>query len=301
MSEILSIQGLSKRFGAIWALQSADLTVERGQVFGLLGPNGSGKTTTLGLILGVLRATSGSYSWFGEGESANLRRRIGSLLEQPNFYPWLSAYKNLQITAAIRGVDARQIDETLKKVGLEGRKKDPVSTYSLGMKQRLALGACLLGDPEVLVLDEPTNGVDAQGIAELRTLIKKQAEAGKTVILASHILDEVEKVCSHVAVMKQGQVIHCGPISEVLSQGQWLEVSASNTQRLKVALEKHPHVKKVESLGAQGFKVLYDSQLTAEVLNQYLFDQQIVLNRLVQRHQSLEQHFLELLKSEPQR
>ncbi|MBC7474435.1 MAG: ATP-binding cassette domain-containing protein, partial [Candidatus Sericytochromatia bacterium] len=200
MVNILEINNLSKNYGKLKAVNSLSLTVQKGNIYGLLGPNGSGKTTTLGIVLGVINSSSGDFRWFNSDEKTKSRKKIGAILETPNFYTYLSAYKNLQIVADIKGVDYQRIDTVLKTVNLFERKKDNFAGYSLGMKQRLALASALLSDPDVLVLDEPTNGLDPQGIADIREIIQKTAREGKTIIIASHILDEIEKVCTHVAV-----------------------------------------------------------------------------------------------------
>ena len=202
MSKVLSVSALSKRYGSIRALDSFSLEVNQGEVYGILGPNGSGKTTTLGILLDVLKADSGTYSWFDGMPTVKARRQIGSILETPNFYPYLSARQNLAIACTIKEVGTSDIDRVLKEVNLYERRHDKFETYSLGMKQRLALASAMLGDPDVLILDEPTNGLDPLGIAEVRGLILQQAQKGATIIMASHILDEVEKTCSHVAVFK---------------------------------------------------------------------------------------------------
>mgnify|MGYP000956338405 FL=1 len=207
MSEIiLHTEQLTKRFSRrILAVDGMDLEVPKGQVFGLLGPNGSGKTTTLGMILGVVSKTKGSYSWFGQGEDYRLRKKIGAILEQPNFYPFLSARQNIMVHSQIKDIRKPDTDGLLKLVGLYERADDPFKTYSLGMKQRLAIASAMLADPEVLIFDEPTNGLDPQGIAEIRKLILDIRDMDKTIILASHLLDEVQKVCSHFAVLRKGK------------------------------------------------------------------------------------------------
>jgi ABC-type multidrug transport system ATPase subunit len=222
MSHLLTTSQLSKRYGSIQALDGLSLDVPKGSVYGILGPNGSGKTTTLGIVLGVIRPDSGSWSWFGEDPRPEHLRRVGSLLEKPNFLPYLTGERNLKLVAGIRGTDYGDIDFVLQKTGLYDRRKSTFQTYSFGMKQRLALAAALLGDPEVLVLDEPTNGLDPQGIFDVRQLILDEARSGRTVILASHILDEVEKVCTHVAVLSKGRLLASGPIDD-LRRGSNLE------------------------------------------------------------------------------
>ena len=210
MEKVLTISGLQKNYGKIHAVNDLSLSVERGSVYGILGPNGSGKTTTLAIILGVVNSNGGSYSWFGNENSKNDRKRIGAILEQPLFYPYLTAEKNLQIVASIKGVEYSDIERVLKIVELFERKDSKFRTFSYGMKQRLAIASALLGNPEVLIFDEPTNGLDPKGIAEIRELIIKIAKQGITILLASHLLDEVQKTCSHVAVLKSGKKLYEG-------------------------------------------------------------------------------------------
>ncbi|MEL7534665.1 MAG: ATP-binding cassette domain-containing protein, partial [Bacteroidota bacterium] len=200
---VLSTRNLHKNYGRITAVNQLNLEVPEGTVFGLLGPNGSGKTTTLGMILGVTSPTSGDFLWFGEAASHKQRKQVGSILEKPNFYPNFSAYKNLALACKIKEVSSDRIDEVLEQVGLAERKNDSFQTFSLGMKQRLAIGSALLAHPKVLILDEPTNGLDPEGIAEIRELIIDIASTGKTIILASHLLDEVQKVCTDFAVLRK--------------------------------------------------------------------------------------------------
>jgi ABC-type multidrug transport system ATPase subunit len=214
---VLTVKNLTKSYGQLVALESLNLNVEAGQVFGLLGPNGSGKTTLLGILLDVLHPSSGTFTWFDGTEGEHVRRRIGAFLETPNFYPYLNADQNLSLVASIKRVSNPPLDSLLELVQLKDRHRSPFRTYSLGMKQRLALAACLVGDPVVLILDEPTNGLDPEGMVEVRHIIQKIAAQGKTIILASHILDEVEKICSHVAIIKKGKLLAAGAIGSILS------------------------------------------------------------------------------------
>ncbi|MFT6966913.1 MAG: ABC-type multidrug transport system ATPase subunit, partial [Marivirga sp.] len=238
MSEIiLNISQLSKKYGSIQAVNKLDLTVSRGSVFGLLGPNGSGKSTTLGILLGVTKNDSGDFTWFGQQPSAGIRKKIGAILESPTFYPYLSARQNLKIVAEIKKVPKHRIDEVLAQVGLIERADSSFKTFSLGMKQRLAIASALLADPELLILDEPTNGLDPQGIAEIRELIKAIAKSGKTIILASHLLDEVQKVCTEFAVLKNGNKIFQGSVAESLLGNDGMELAAKDMQQLKTTCE----------------------------------------------------------------
>lgn len=293
-NNILSIRNLSKNYGRIQAVDDLSLDVEEGSVFGILGPNGSGKTTTLGIILDVIRASKGDYLWFGQTPTKKLRQRIGSILEVPIFYPYLSAGKNLSIVADIKGKGHDQIDEVLEITGLLERKNSKFRTYSLGMKQRLAIAAALLGKPDVLILDEPTNGLDPQGIAEIRNLILDVAKGGTTIILASHILDEVQKTCSHVAVLEKGKKLFSGSVDEVINDTQWLEVSASNMKALNLALKNHEFVDSMQEEDAI-YQIKLKGNYTAEQLNKSLFEKGITLSHLSSQKKSLEKYFLELL------
>lgn len=240
---ILIIDSLSKRYGSTIAVKELDLVVESGSVYGLLGPNGSGKTTTLGMILGVVRPTGGQYQWFeGRFPLASARRRIGSILERPCFYPYLTGRQNLEVTCAIRGSGRRELDRVLDLVNLAGEKDQVFAAYSLGMQQRLAIAATLVGDTQVLVLDEPTNGVDANGIAEIRQTILDVADQGKTILLASHILDEVQKVCTHISILKSGRVLASGPIREVLGDEDRVEIASHDLIGLMQVVNQMPEV-----------------------------------------------------------
>ena len=291
---ILSIDNLSKDYGKIKALQNVSFSVPQGSVYGILGPNGSGKTTLLGIIMDVLKSSGGTYKLFDEIPDESHRRRIGTLLETPNFYHYLSAVQNLKVTARIKQQSIDDIDRVLDIVDLSKRKDSAFSTYSLGMKQRLAIAAALLGNPEVLVFDEPTNGLDPVGIAEIRTLILKLAQQGKTIIMASHMLDEVEKVCTHVAILKYGQLITHGDVNEILVNEDIVEVSASNLENLKNILIQFPgnvnvylkeHVVQVNFLPGTA---------NLEAINKFCFERSVVLSHLQLKKKSLESKFLEL-------
>ncbi|MEN9953158.1 MAG: hypothetical protein RLZZ520_1426 [Bacteroidota bacterium] len=292
---VLQIHNLSKSFGKIKALDNVSFDVPRGSVFGLLGPNGSGKTTLLSIILDILGADAGSYSWFGEPSTLVHRKRIGSLLETPNFYHYLSAVQNLRITQSIsqRG-NEEAIQEVLKTVKLYERRNSKFSTYSLGMKQRLAIAASLLGSPEVLLLDEPTNGLDPVGIAEIRELIKSLAAAGHTIIMASHLLDEVEKICDHVAILKYGKLITSGTVTSVLADEDCYLVNSYEQERLIELLNHLPGVSRlvVTSEGVECY--IKGDNINAETINRHCFDHQLVLNQLSAKKKRLEEKFFEL-------
>lgn len=237
---VLSVQHLFKRYGNIRALNDVSFDVPQGSVFGILGPNGSGKTTTLGIVSNVLKPTDGTYQFFGQSPEASQRKRIGTLLETPNFYHYLSGARNLHISAAIKGRGLDDIAQVLQRVNLFERKDSAFSTYSLGMKQRLAIASALLGSPEVLIFDEPTNGLDPVGITEIRELIKSLSKEGKTIIIASHILDEIEKVCTHMLVLKKGSLVVSGKVSEIMAQGDIVQVGAEKHTRISLQFKGLP-------------------------------------------------------------
>jgi ABC-2 type transport system ATP-binding protein len=294
LSTILNINGISKDYGKVRALNNLSLAINQGEVYGILGPNGSGKTTTLGIILDVLKANSGTYSWFGKAPSKESRKKIGSLLETPNFYPYLSARQNLSLVCKIKEVDESEVDRVLTVVNLMERSNSKFRTFSLGMKQRLALASALLGNPDVLVLDEPTNGLDPQGIAEVRTIIKELAGQGKTIIMASHILDEVEKICSHVAVLKSGNLLTFGPIAAVLNKQEQVFVSSDDLNLLQACLGQIDGVSNIKKSSTKIYLMLENGKDSA-YLNKALFDKGIVVKELGVQKPDLEANFLELI------
>lgn len=295
MQPVLSLNGIAKSYGSIKALKGVSFEVPEGAVYGILGPNGSGKTTMLSIILDILKADAGSFAWFGHAGSPETRKQIGSLLETPNFYQYLSAVDNLNITHAISGRgNAADIDRVLEIVKLTERKRSRFSSYSLGMKQRLAIAAALLGDPQVLVFDEPTNGLDPVGIAEIRELIKLLARRGKTIIMASHLLDEVEKVCTHVAILKRGTLLTAGQVDEVLANEDIVEVSSSDPDQLMAMLQNfqgHTRIKQDGKLVQMFFPV---GTARLEEVNRFCFEKGIALNLLLVKKKSLETKFFEL-------
>ncbi|MFO7924485.1 MAG: ATP-binding cassette domain-containing protein [Bacteroidales bacterium] len=296
MQKILEIQQLTKHYGRIKAVHNLSIDVEKGQVFGILGPNGSGKTTTLSIIMGIIHQQSGSFSWFGSSSGSSVwKKNVGSLIEVPNFYPYLSLENNLKIIAVIKDVSAGDTDRVLKITGLYERKHYPYSTMSLGMKQRLAMASVLLGDPEVMVLDEPTNGLDPEGIAEVRSIIRGEAVKGKTVILASHILAEVEKVCTHVAVLKGGELMAAGRVDELLGGDQVFLISAPSVGLLEEPLVRAGIAKTTEIKG-DDLVITCDLSTRASDINEFAFKHDIVLSKLVPVKKSLESQFLELVR-----
>ena len=291
---ILTIENLSKSYGRIQALKNVSFSVPEGSVFGILGPNGSGKTTMLGTIMDILKPTSGTYRLFDEVPTELHRRRIGTLLETPNFYHYLSGVKNLEIAAEIKQHGKEDISRVLEMVDLTKRKDSKFSTYSLGMKQRLAIASCLLGNPKVLVFDEPTNGLDPVGIAEIRDLMKNLYSEGKTIIMASHLLDEVEKVCTHVAILRKGELVTSGNVNEILSNEDMVEVGAQNNEKLMQVLQNMNNQIRVSKEGGM-VKVFFPvGTADLESINKYCFNNGIILNHLLLKKKSLESRFFEL-------
>ena len=292
---ILKVKELIKSYGRIQALKGVSFAVPEGAVFGILGPNGSGKTTLLSIILDVLNADSGSYEWFGKPAAPDLRKHIGSLLETPNFYHYLSAVNNLKITSSISGRgDINAIDAVLQKVKLYERRNSRFNTYSLGMKQRLAIAAALLGAPKILVLDEPTNGLDPVGIMETRELIIELSKNGHTIIMASHLLDEVEKVCTHVAILKTGTLVASGPVHDVLVDEDIVEISAANMELLQQMVQDFPGAH--QTVSSEQYIQLYFEKGTAQLdaVNRFCYDKGIVLTHLLLKRKRLEEKFFEL-------
>ncbi|MDR6760421.1 ABC-2 type transport system ATP-binding protein [Flavobacterium sp. 2755] len=297
METILTIQNLSKRYGRIQALKNVSFSIQKGHVYGILGPNGSGKSTTLGIVLNVVNRTSGDYKWFdGNIETHEALKKVGAIIERPNFYPYMTAEENLKLVCKIKSINYSKIGEKLDLVGLSERKNSKFSTFSLGMKQRLAIASALLNDPEILILDEPTNGLDPQGIHQIRDIIKEIASQGTTILLASHLLDEVEKVCSHVVVLRKGEVLYSGSVDGMSANEGFFEVSSDDNLALKSALHNHQAVAEVKD--EDGKVLVYlKADLSAQELNQFLFSKNIILSHLVKRKNSLEAQFLELTKN----
>jgi lantibiotic transport system ATP-binding protein len=308
MSAVLSIQNVSKSYGPVRALNNVSFDVPKGSVFGILGPNGSGKTTLLGIVMDILKASEGNFLWNGQpGSSNEQRRQIGTLLETPNFYHYLSGEKNLRIAAAIKERGVEDIPRVLQKVNLTQRKDSKFSTYSLGMKQRLAIASTLLGDPDILVFDEPTNGLDPAGIAEIRQLIKDLNKQGKTIIMASHILDEVERVCTHVAIIQKGVLKTLGTVQDVLNASPAdkvvtidVEVAADNMAALEEALRQMPGITEVKNVET-GLMIHAGETVTTAGINKYCFEKGIVLSQLNLKKKSLETRFLEITGTQSDR
>ncbi len=297
MNAILEVNNLTKWYGNLKALDGLSFVVNRGEVFGILGPNGSGKTTTLGILLGIIKKNGGSFSWFGQKPSAALRKNIGALLETPLFYPYLSAVNNLKIIADIKGSDYSQIDELLKLVDLHERKKSKFKTFSLGMRQRLAIAAAMINNPDVLILDEPTNGLDPQGIADIRNLILRIASKGTTIILASHILNEVEKTCTHVAVLNQGKKLYSGRVDEVINSSGFVELSCDDNEKLLEIIKQKEWFEKATTTN-DNVLVTLKKPVETSAINRELAEAGIYLSHLALQKKSLEKYFLELLSEE---
>ena len=298
MDKILSVQQLTKKFGYLTAVKDLSFTIEKGNVYGLLGPNGSGKSTTLGMVLNVVNATSGGFSWFdGSMSTHEALKKVGAIIERPNFYPYMSAAKNLKLVCKIKEVDTSKIREKLELVGLWERKDSKFRTYSLGMKQRLAIASALLNDPEILILDEPTNGLDPQGIHQIRELIKRIAAKGTTILLASHLLDEVEKVCSHVVILRKGKKLYSGRVDGMMASHGFFQLNSTNQDALITFLEGHASFGKIEKNGILITAYLKE-EMDAESLNKSLAKEGIYLSHLVKRKESLEEQFLTITQKE---
>lgn len=298
METILKISNLNKIFNKhLHAVKNVSFEIKKGNVYGILGPNGSGKSTTLGIVLNVVNKTSGDFEWFGgKVPTHDALKKVGAIIERPNFYPYMTAKENLELVCKIKGTPFSKVDEKLELVGLLERKNDKFRTYSLGMKQRLAIASALLNDPEILILDEPTNGLDPQGIRQIRDIIKVIASQGTTILLASHLLDEVEKVCSHVVVLRKGEMLYQGTVHNMIENNSFFELKSNDMLRLKTVLDEQSFVE--NTIEEDGKLLVYLKQdIAARDLNSYLFEQNIVLEHLVKRKNSLEEQFLELTKN----
>jgi ABC-2 type transport system ATP-binding protein len=294
VNSILKISNLTKKYGLLTAVSNLSFDIEKGSIYGILGPNGSGKSTTLGIVLNVVNKTAGDFSWFGGSLTTHQAlKKVGAIIERPNFYPYMTAYQNLKLVCKIKGVSYDSIEKTLKIVGLDDRKHSKFSTFSLGMKQRLAIASALLNDPEILILDEPTNGLDPQGIHQIREIIKTISQQGTTILLASHLLDEVEKVCTHVVVLRKGKNLYSGRVDELISSHGFFELKTHQRDDLLKLLETHPNFShtKIENDLITAF---LENPMEAEEFNRLLFKNGIVLSHLVKRKESLEEQFLQL-------
>jgi ABC-2 type transport system ATP-binding protein len=295
LETILSLKNLDKKYGAVHAVNNLSFDIKKGNVYGILGPNGSGKSTTLGIILNVVNRTSGEFSWFnGKLSTHEALKKVGAIIERPNFYPYMTATQNLALICKIKGISTAKIEEKLTTVNLFERRNSKFKTFSLGMKQRLAIASALLNDPEILILDEPTNGLDPQGIHEIRQIIKKIAANGTTILLASHLLDEVEKVCNHVVVIRKGVKLYSGRVDEMTASHGLLELKVDkNEDELISFLKNHEAILKV-SKDHETIIATLSKKLSATDINIELFNKGFVLSHLVKRKPSLEQQFLDL-------
>ena len=295
MERILQLNHLHKHYGNIHAVNDLSFSIEKGNVYGILGPNGSGKSTTLGIVLNVVNATSGNFSWFdGTANTHEALKKVGAIIERPNFYPYMTAYQNLVLVCKIKGISDNKIDEKLQAVHLFERKNSKFQTFSLGMKQRLAIASALLNDPEVLILDEPTNGLDPQGIQEIRSIIKTIAAKGTTILLASHLLDEVEKVCSHVIVLREGKKLYEGRTDEMTASHGIIEIKTDTDIAILIKiLEKYDGITSLK-MNLKTVIATLGKEVASSDINKYLFDNGIIASHLVKRRPTLEQQFLEL-------
>ncbi len=297
MDSILSISNLSKNFGAVRAVNDVSFTIEKGNVYGILGPNGSGKSTTLGMVLNVVNPSSGSYKWFdGSTTNQDALKRIGAIIERPNFYPSMSAVQNLELVCKIKNIPTHKILEKLEVVDLLARKDSPFKTFSLGMKQRLAIASALLNDPEILILDEPTNGLDPQGIRKIRDIILQIAATGTTILLASHLLDEVEKVCSHVIVLRSGSMIYSGLVDEMNKNYGSIILNAANKEQLLQFIQQQDYLGSINEV-ADGYEVVLLKEIDTALLNKTAYESGLFLSRLSHKKQSLEDQFIALTKN----
>ena len=297
MQTILTLNNLTKKFGSLTAVDNLSLKINKGFVYGILGPNGSGKSTTLGMLLNIVNKTAGNYHWFDGTETTHRAlKKVGAIIERPNFYPYMTAKQNLNLVCKIKNVPNNKIKEKLEIVGLLDRSDNKFSTFSLGMKQRLAIASALLNDPKILILDEPTNGLDPQGIHQIREIIKKIAANGTTILLASHLLDEVEKVCTHLVILRKGKTLYSGSVENMIASHGFFTLQSDNLDLLKKVLDEHPSIGYVKIEGTQLVAHLKEP-LSGSELNKILFEKGVNLSYLVHRKESLEEQFLELTKS----
>lgn len=292
---LLSADRLNKRYGRLQAVKDLSFRIEKGKVYGILGPNGSGKSTTLGIVLNVVNATSGSFEWFeGKCNAQQALKKVGAIIERPNFYPYMSARENLELVCLIKQLPKSNVDQRLEEVGLLERAESRFTTFSLGMKQRLAIASALLSDPEILILDEPTNGLDPQGIHQIRTLILQIAAKGTTILLASHLLDEVEKVCDQVIILQKGACIYSGAVKEMAEQGSYMLLGAADLNQLSAVLSE---IEGVELVGVQSDRLKIRTVLSSEALNRHCTEKSLFLNHISSHHKRLEELFLELTQN----
>lgn len=297
MDTILEVENLSKHFGGHVAVNGISFKIAQGKIYGLIGPNGSGKSTTLGMVLGVVNKTSGNYRWFqGEKTTEEALKKIGALIERPNFYPYMTAEQNLKLVCKIKQISYESIDKVLETVDLLDKKSVKFQAFSLGMKQRLAIASALLNDPKMLILDEPTNGLDPQGIHQIRKIIIDIAAKGTTILLASHLLAEVEKVCTDILVIREGRLLHQGCVSDLQAGNNYLEVEAIENEKLLTYLLNHPKIERVDSSHKPIYRAYFTEDVPADSINKYLAQNQIYVRHLSEHKTNLEEYFLELTK-----
>lgn len=294
METVLTIKNITKKYGAFVAVNNLSFTINKGNVYGILGPNGSGKSTTLGIILNVVNKTNGEVLWYkGNTTTQQALKKVGAIIEHPNFYPYMTGRQNLKLVCKIKGVSTTTIKEKLSLVNLLDSENKKFSTYSLGMKQRLAIASALLNNPEILILDEPTNGLDPQGIHDIREIIKQIAAQGTTILLASHLLDEVEKTCTHVIVLSKGGKLYSGRVDEMISNHGFFELKSHQETALIALLKNHYAFGQVVVRDGL-IKAFLKTALKSDEFNKELFEKGIILTHLVQRKESLEEQFLQL-------
>ena len=295
--------GLSKRFGRRLAVDGLDLRIPVGSITGFVGPNGAGKTTTIRMLLGLIRPTSGRGTVLGHtlGHSRAYLPRVGALIEGPTFYPALSGRENLMVLARLGGIQTKRVDAVLRRVGLGPRALDPFRTYSLGMRQRLGIGAALLPSPQLLVLDEPTNGLDPHGIAEIRAMLRSFADDGMTVFVSSHLLAEIQQICEHLVVIEAGRLIFQGGVEELLAARAPELIVRTETVQDAVQL-----LRLVRSVGRSARMVGEGESTTLEIaadchwageLNRLAMADGITLVHLAERRSTLEEAFFEITRS----
>lgn len=293
MESVLVTNKLTRAFGKLTAVDQLDLEIPKGSVYGILGPNGSGKTTTLGMITGILRPSSGSFEWFGDPR-IHFQKKLGVILETPNFYDKLNALENLKIIQHIKNNYRDDLGALLQKVELYERRKSNFASYSLGMKQRLAIAAALIGQPEVIIFDEPTNGLDPGGIADIRQLIGDIAVTGITVIMASHMLAEVEKLCSHVAILKSGKLLYSGEVNQIRGQDRMIVLSAADNHKLAEALRSRGLAEEIRS-HEKGLLVQLSGKISLADLNRQLVMEGHAIHHLEKQSFDLESHFIKTI------
>ena len=291
---VIQTNALSKRYGRVLAVDRLSLQVPRGHVFGLLGPNGAGKTTVMGMLLGLVRPTSGSFSLLGtDGTGRDALRRIGAIVETPAFYPYLSGRRNLAYFQGVMGRnDSRELDRLLELVGLAGRANDAFKTYSLGMKQRLGLAYALLGDPELLLLDEPTNGMDPAGMAEVRDLIRDLGSEGRTILLSSHLLHEVEQVCDSVAIIARGRLVVQGDVADLLRPQEQVRLRTTDDARALTILTASDEIEAARA--EDDALVVTIAHERSSELTALLSKAEVYVTEIAPLQVSLEQYFLDV-------